>query len=147
MARATFDTGSIHNWVSKTYLIERLRFPLTQLSHEQKRLCVAFNGALVLPIGAVQLTWYGCSTHGRKSCVSTFFVADEDVQLFDILIGSKTIVKERILTWDVGAVWALLSTPLGGKSMSHRRSRELQADTDCRRAQKGGAPNRDHRLH
>lgn len=118
MARATFDTGSIYNWVSKSSLTERLGLNVSPVSQGHNSLCVAFNGAVILPIGIVHLTWYGGRVQSRRSYVSTFLVADDDVRHFDLLIGSATIVKEKILAWDVGAVWTLISTPLKGRSMS-----------------------------
>ena len=115
IARATFDTGSVYNWVSKTYLSERLGIQIKAKSRRKKHLCITFNGAIVSPVGVVQLMWYGRRARSRRSCLSTFLVLDDDIHIFDLLIGSTTIVKEKILAWDVGTAWTLIGTPLGGK--------------------------------
>ncbi|MCJ1473697.1 hypothetical protein MMC13_002348 [Lambiella insularis] len=110
--RATFDTGSVHIWISKTYLTERLGVRLESLLEGPKQSSITFTGALVSSIGHVQLIWYGDRVQSRKSCITSFHVYNDEPHTFDLLIGSKTITKEKILAWDVGAVWGLITTPL-----------------------------------
>lgn len=103
-ARGTFDTASTRNWASEEYVSKRLKIAIDKLSHEDIR-CYQFDAAEVRPMGQVTLTWF--FANGRKTYKCTFLVYGGESQTFDVLIGSKTIHDEAILTWNVELLWAL----------------------------------------
>jgi hypothetical protein len=105
LARATLDTGSTYNWISKHFLEKRLGRSTRTLPQEHSHACVAFSGHVVVPLGFVKLVWYdaegpGCTTHEAQ-----LLVCDQKESLFDVIIGSRTIVQENLLSFEIATVW------------------------------------------
>lgn len=105
IGRATFDTGSTYNWISRHFLEERLGRTHNVLPQNHSRTCVAFSGHVVVPLGFVKLIWYEAEGAGRTTYDTQFFVCDQEERLFDLIIGSRTIAREKILSWQITTIW------------------------------------------
>ena len=105
IARSTFDTGSTYNWISKQFLEQRLRISYHELPQKRRHACIAFSGHVVVPLGFVKLLWYDAEGAGRVTYETQFLVCDQQERLFDLIVGSRTITRERILSWRVTTVW------------------------------------------
>ena len=114
-AKGTFDTASTRNWAAEKYVSQRLKMAIEELPPEDTK-CYQFDGAEVRPMGQVTLTW--CFARGRKTYKCTFLVYGGKSQNFDVLIGSKTIHGEAILTWNAEFVWVLKKWILRSKLRS-----------------------------
>ncbi|KAI9055232.1 hypothetical protein LZ554_000196 [Drepanopeziza brunnea f. sp. 'monogermtubi'] len=136
IGRVTFDTGSTYNWITKNFLEERLGASYRALPGGRSHACVAFSGHLVVPLGFINLTWYEADGAGRTSYETQFFVCEQEERLFDLIVGSRTIVRERILSWQISTVWPNQRTQAGLTplfSEARRREERLQAQTRLER--------------
>jgi hypothetical protein len=106
IARATFDTGSTYNWISKSFVEDRLSLPVGNIPAGSIRTCIAFSGHVIIPIGFVRLVWYNAEGAGRTTYETQFLVCDQENNLFDVVIGSRTIAREKILLWKIATVWS-----------------------------------------
>jgi hypothetical protein len=106
VARATFDTASTYNWISKSFVEDRLGLPVGKIPAGTVRTCVAFSGHVVIPIGFVRLVWYNAEGAGRTTYETQFLVCDQENNLFDVIVGSRTIAREKILLWKLATVWS-----------------------------------------
>lgn len=121
IGRATFDTGSTYNWISKQFLEERLaRFHQT-LPQKHSRQCLAFSGHTIVPLGFVKLIWYEGS--GRTTHEAQFLVCNQERRLFDVIVGSRTIAKEKFLSWHITTLWGTQAetAPVFGKGTCRQK--------------------------
>jgi hypothetical protein len=105
-ARATFDTGSDHNWVSEAYIVQRLRLKATPISKARQMVYKSLDGHDIVPVGSVRLTWYITGrANGRRTFHHCFFVLGGSDHEFDIIVGRRTIFDEGLLVWNIAVSW------------------------------------------
>jgi hypothetical protein len=142
ISRATLDTGSTYNWISKHFLEKRLGRSIHTLPQEHSRPCVAFSGHVVVPLGFVKLVWYEaegarCATHETQ-----FLVCEQNEGLFDMIIGSRTIVRENLLSLEIATIWqsqrtqTVLPPVIGGGGLCYFRTFKWLAANHCSLEQK-----------
>ncbi|KAI9868139.1 MAG: hypothetical protein M1813_006884 [Trichoglossum hirsutum] len=105
IAQACLDTGCPTNWISKSYVIERLHMTISPLPED--KIFHAINGTEFRSEGVVKVRWQ--SPSGRKTYSTSFLVYGGEHQPFDVLIGSKFIFKEGLLTAESNPAWPAVS--------------------------------------
>jgi len=58
-----------------------------------------------MSLGFVKLVWYGMEGPGRSTYDTWFLVSGDDDHLLDMLVGSRTICRKKILSWQIATVW------------------------------------------
>ena len=73
---------------------------------DQSLVCIDFSERRIIPTGLIELTWYvPGSAYGRKTYKNKFYVHSGRGENFDLIIGSRTIARERFLSWNLN--WSL----------------------------------------
>ena len=93
---AILDTGTKPDWISSRFLTEKLGLKYTKLNDEEnKQQFSDFNGNKFNGIGKAELMVNSTNFIGFPSRTISFLVAKGGT--FQILLGSRTIKKEKLL--------------------------------------------------
>lgn len=103
LARAKFDTGNPYDIISRNF-VEKIGIPINFFLEGPKKILELPGGNSFTAIGTIVGRWTGkhTSSHGHsfdpKFLDGEFFVSEAH-ERFDIIIGSRTITNERLLTY------------------------------------------------
>ena len=89
------DTGTKPNWISKGFLTETLRLKYTKLTEEREY--SDFNGKKFTAIGKAKVM-IDCTDFNSDFQIRNISFLVAKGNNFKILLGSKTIQKERLFT-------------------------------------------------
>lgn len=89
------DTGTKRDWISSRFLTDKLGLKLSQPNEDNKQEFRDFNGNGFKAIGKAELRVSCTDFYGFPSRMLSFFVAKGGT--FQILLGSRTIKKEKLL--------------------------------------------------
>lgn len=71
---------------------------LLDLTPTEERGGICVNGNMIIPIGAIELTWKGADKGARIFRKMRFLVTEEGLKPpFQLVIGTKSLAKEKIL--------------------------------------------------
>lgn len=91
----TLDTGTNPDWISSHFLTEGLGLKSTRLNDEEKKIYKDFNGNKFSAIGKAEVMVSSTDFIGFPCRTIHFLVAKGGS--FQILLGKKTIKKEKLL--------------------------------------------------
>jgi len=103
LARAKFDTGNPYDIISRNF-VEKIGIPIDFFLAGPKKILELPDGNSFTAIGTIVGRWTGkhAFSHGHsfdpKFLDGEFFVSEAH-ERFDIIIGSRTIANERLLTY------------------------------------------------
>lgn len=103
LARAKLDTGNPYDIISRNF-VEKIGIPIDFFLEGPKKILELPSGNSFTAIGTIVGRWTGkhtsshCHSFDPKFLDGEFFVSEAH-ERFDIIIGSRTIANERLLTY------------------------------------------------